>query len=83
MNKLLPAAQYVRPERYCVIGLALQSLPKQHRTALTEQLDTNWRLGGPTDYEISETMLDAGLRSSPTSVNRHRGSKCVCPKGNK
>lgn len=69
-----------QPDQYCVIGSAVQEVPEEYQNILNQQLFTSWRNGGSTDYDIADVLKRAGFRASPTSVNRHRNKKCVCPK---
>lgn len=72
-----------RVAKRCVIGIAVDALPDKYRKILNSQLFSSWRAGGSTDYDIADVLNRAGFKASPTSVNRHRNHKCVCPKETK
>lgn len=67
----------------CVIGQAMTDLPEPYGSALQQIIDRPWKDGGLTEFEVAIVMNEAGLRSSATSVSRHRRGLCVCRmKGN-
>lgn len=62
----------------CVIGKAIEDLESPYRDALVQMVETPWVDGGLSDLELEGVMRGAGLRSSQTSVSRHRRRLCVC-----
>jgi hypothetical protein len=70
-----------RTPKLCVIGIASNALPEKQNKILDDQMFNSWKTGGSTDYDIADVLQRAGFKASPTAVNRHRNSKCVCTKG--
>lgn len=66
----------------CGIQRIIDGLPEEYKTALTEQMSTRSRDGGPTDFDIYKRMTLAGFKTSPSAINRHRSNQCICLKGN-
>lgn len=65
----------------CGIQRIIDGLPEEYSTALTQQMSTRSRDGGPTDFDIYKRMTLAGFKVSPAAVNRHRNNTCSCLKG--
>ena len=80
LSALFEIDESQRVAKRCVIGIAVDALPDKYRKILEQQLFNTWKSGGSTDYDIADVLTRAGYRASPTSVNRHRNYKCVCPK---
>lgn len=65
----------------CLVGKMLEELPEPYKSAVTKQLTTSWKDGGESDYDMSSKFSAAGFKISPSTVNRHRTTKCNCGKG--
>lgn len=65
-------------ENVCLIGRAMRDLAEPYRTALERLISTPYARGGESDAEVAKIMIEAGIRSSETSVGRHRRGVCAC-----
>lgn len=74
-----PKAAFGKP---CAVQRIIDGLPKEYAAALDAQMSTSFRDGGPTTFDIYKRMTLAGFQTSPTAIDRHRGNRCVCLKGN-
>lgn len=64
----------------CNLARTLAGLPEPYKTALNDMLALPYADGGLTDHDITARMKSAGLRSSDSTVHRHRHHKCSCPR---
>lgn len=62
----------------CLIGRTLDALTDPHKSALQKILDTAANQGGLSAAQVAKLMKEAGLRSSETTVTRHRLGTCAC-----
>lgn len=74
VNKPAPPAVHGFP---CSIGALIERLDKAEREALRVMLyDLGWNAG-----QVWEALRDEGHVVGRQSINRHRGGKCRCTKG--
>ena len=66
------------PPEPCIIGRSIRDIPDPYKTALQNIVALPWGDGGFTDAQVAQAMKAAGLRSSETSVRRHRRGFCTC-----
>lgn len=62
----------------CLIQRHLNDLDEPYKSALQKLLDTRFTDGGMSDAELAQRMLQAGLKSSHTTVRIHRSGLCSC-----
>lgn len=58
----------------CLIGRTIISLSDPHKSALVALIE-----GDESADEVASRMRAAGLRSSGTTIRRHRKGHCLCP----
>jgi len=58
----------------CLIGRAVDSLSEPYKSALVALIK-----GDGSADEVAARMRSAGLRSSGTTIRRHRNNHCLCP----
>lgn len=76
LMELLEGTEVVEP--VCGIGRTIKELPEPYSTALRGLISNPWAEGGLSADEVAAVMLEAGLKSSPSAVTRHRRNTCGC-----
>lgn len=76
LMELLEGTEVV--EARCGIGRTIKELPEPYSTALRGIISNPWAEGGLSADEVASVMLEAGLKSSPSAVTRHRRNTCGC-----
>lgn len=64
----------------CKVAQLITSLDEPYKSAVQNLVDTSYKQGGLSDYQLRERLLSAGIDVGGTVINYHRRGVCSCRK---